>query len=91
MGIGAEDLARIEAVLGAADIADAPAALKALFPKLSLTRADASDMGMEAPFREFPAFTLYLVDGSDHCWTITADPGRATGLVLVSKKKGVSS
>lgn len=91
MGLGAEDLVRIESVLGAEDAAAAPSALKALFPKLSLTRADSSDMGVEEPFREFPAFTLYLVDGSDHCWKITTDPACATGLVLVTKKQGASS
>jgi len=89
MSIGAEDLARIEAILGAADAANALAALKAQFPKLSQTRADPSDMGMEEVFREFPAFTLYLVDGKDHCWHITTDPDRATGLLLVAKPAGL--
>ena len=85
MTIGAEELARIETLLGGEDAANAPAQLKALFPKLSLTRADPSDMGVEEAYREFPAFTLYLVDGRDHCWHITTDPSLATGLLLVTK------
>ncbi len=61
-------------------------ALRQQLPKLSLTRCDASDIDAETPFRAFPRFTLYLVDGADHCWKLTSDPARATGLVVVQHK-----
>lgn len=57
------------------------------FPGRSLTRCDASDMGSEEPFRRFAAVDLYLVDGRDHCWQITADPSAATGVVLASPRR----
>lgn len=87
MGLTADDILEIEGLLGAPE-ADAQMLvdLRSRFPKLSLTRCDASDMGIHVPFREFSRFSLYLVDGSDHCWRLTADPGHATGLVVVQHK-----
>jgi hypothetical protein len=81
-----EALARIEAALSPQD-AD-PFALLAFrrdFPALSITRCDASDLGVEQPFRQYHRFNLYLVDASEHCWRLTADPARATGLVVAAK------
>jgi hypothetical protein len=56
-----------------------------IFPGLSLTRCNLSDMLAEEPFREYPRFNIYLVDGSDHCWRFTSDPACATGLVVAEK------
>ena len=56
------------------------------FPSYSLTRCDASDMDSEAPFRRYAKFDLYLVDRSDHCWRLTSNPARATGIVLAQRK-----
>jgi hypothetical protein len=86
MPLNEDAMARIEAVLGPPD-AD-PAALADFrhdFPGLSLTRCDLSDLGVEEPFRQYPRFNLYLVDASDHCYRITSDPARATGLVVATK------
>lgn len=58
------------------------------FPGLTLTRCAASDVDQEVPFRRYPGFDLHLVDRSDHCWHMTADPGRATGIVLATRKPG---
>jgi hypothetical protein len=55
------------------------------FPGLSLTRCDVSDLGVERPFREYARFNLYLVDAREHCWRLTADPARATGVVVAAK------
>jgi hypothetical protein len=52
------------------------------FPGRTLTRCEESDMGPEEPFRQWAALNLYLVDGRNHCWRITRDPGTATGVVL---------
>ncbi len=87
MSLTAEDLTEIDALLGAQETAaGAFAGLRARFPKLSLTRADASDLGMEAPFRHYLGFDLYLVDGSSHCWSITDNPEQATGLVIAAHR-----
>ena len=86
MPLSEDALTRIEAALSAPD-AD-PAALADVrrdFPGLSLTRCDVSDLGVEQPFRQYQRFNLYLVDASDHCWRLTADPARATGVVVAAK------
>ncbi len=89
MGLSAEDLAGIDALLGAPDAdAQAIAAIRKRFPKMSLTRCDASDVGVETPFREYERFDLYLVDGSSHCWRLTPSPEEATGLVVVARRAG---
>jgi hypothetical protein len=87
MTLSANELAEIEASLAAPDadigvLAD----LRRRFPRVSLTRCDASDVGVESPFREFRKFSLYLVDGADHCWRLTGDAARATGIVVVPHK-----
>lgn len=66
-------------------------ALRDEFPGRSITRCDASDMGGDAPFREFDAIDLYLVDGRDHCWKLTDDPSIATGMVLAKRRRTIAS
>lgn len=84
MGLTADDVREIETLLGAGEAgAQTLADLRRRFPGLSVTRCDPSDLGVETPFREFARFALHLVDGSDHCWRLTGDPARATGLVVV--------
>lgn len=84
MGLSEEDLARIGSLLAAGTAgAQAVGELRRSFPGLSLTRCDPTDMGDEAPFRSYGRFSLYLVDGRDHCWRLTAEPAQATGLVVV--------
>lgn len=83
MGLSEQDLVEIDGLLGAADAeAEAFDALRRRFPALSLTRCDASDVDNEVPFRRYCAFHLYLVDAADHCWRLTSDPARATGIVI---------
>lgn len=78
-------LAQIDGLLAAA--AENPLAdFRREFPGLSLTRCDLSDMAGEEPFRKYAKFNLYLVDGRDHCWRITADPDAATGIVVAAKR-----
>jgi hypothetical protein len=84
--LNADALARIEAALSPPN-AD-PAVLTGFrrdFPGLSVTRCDVSDLGVERPFRQYQRFNLYLVDASEHCWRLTDDPARATGVVLAAK------
>ena len=84
MALETDELATLHELLTVAASADASAlaGIRQRFPWLSLTHCDASDMDTETPFRVYPGLNLFLVDTSDHCWRITADPTRATGLVL---------
>ena len=85
MALAATELADIERVLSASDAASqAYTELRAQFPHLSWVRCDASDV-TEIPFRSFRHFDLHLLDGSEHCVQITADPAQATGLVLARR------
>lgn len=87
MALTDDHLREIETLLGAPDSnAQAITELRRSLPGLSVTRCDPSDLGVETPFREFPRFSVHLVDGSDHCWRLTADPACATGLVVVQAK-----
>jgi len=87
MGLTADELAGIDALLGGPDAdAQAPARIRQAFPRLSITRCDPSDLGGETPFREYARFDLFLVDGSSHCWRLTANPEEATGLVVVERR-----
>lgn len=86
MALGAEDLTEIDRALSAADVdARVFTELKQRFPHLSWTRCDASDV-TETPFRSYPRFEIHLVDRSDHCVQITADPLRASGIVLADRR-----
>lgn len=86
MALSDADLACIETLLITADANAVLADFRRRFPGLTLTRCDVSDMGVEEPFREYPRFNLYLVDAADHCWRLTADPARATGIVVASRR-----
>ena len=87
MALTENDLAQLEALLGSAEVDVNPLAdFRQRFPGLSLTRCDASDMGSDEPFRTYPGFNLYLVDGSNHCWHITGDPAAATGIVVAQRR-----
>lgn len=87
MALDATELAEIEALLAAPDeAARVVGELRRRFPAFTVTRCDLSDLGVETPFRTSPRFSLYLVDSADHCWRLTSDAARATGLVLVAHK-----
>ena len=52
------------------------------FPGLSFTPCSSGDMNGERPFRSYPDFDLYLVDGRGHCVSFTPEPTSATGIVV---------
>ncbi len=85
MALAAIELAEIEKVLsGPEAAARAYMELRGKFPHLAWIRCDASDV-TEAPFRSFGEFDVHLLDGSEHCAQITADPDRATGVILARR------
>lgn len=88
MAIDASAMQRIEEFLvgGGERAAD----FRERFPGLSFTPCSSSDMNGERPFRSYPGFDLYLVDGRDHCVSFTPDPTNATGIVVARhpRKRG---
>ncbi|MDA9392411.1 hypothetical protein ACVWW6_000527 [Bradyrhizobium sp. USDA 3311] len=88
MALTEEELIEIERLLAADGTEMGPfVELRRRFPQLAWVRCDASDVA-DQPFRQFPRFDLHLLDGSDHCVQITADPMRATGIVLAKRNVG---
>jgi len=88
MALSADELTEIDKVLSAPDEGGhAFAELRRRFPHLTWTRCDASDV-IEAPFRTYSGFDVHLLDSADHCVQITADPTRATGIVLARRNAG---
>jgi len=53
------------------------------FPGLSFTWLDPLDVRDTTPVRVCVPYRLYLVDGREHCWRMTANPAAATGIALV--------
>jgi hypothetical protein len=84
----AVELERIEAILGADVPADWQSRLRHDLPGRVITVCDAADMTEGQPYREYPGFDLYLLDGSAHCWQITQDADVATGLVVAKRREG---
>ncbi|MGY4627406.1 DUF6129 family protein [Bradyrhizobium sp. USDA 4486] len=88
MALTAEEVIEIERLLAAEGAEMGPfVELRRRFPQLAWVRCDASDV-TDRPFRQFPHFDLHLIDGADHCVQITADPTRATGIVLAKRNVG---
>lgn len=84
MAVSAEELAEIDRILSN----EAPVALSDLrsrFPHLSWTKCDASDV-IEPPYRSYRDCDVHLLDGGDHCVQVTAEPSRATGVVLAYRR-----
>ena len=85
MALQADELMEIDRVLSAPDVdSRVVAQLRSRFPHLSWTRCDAADV-TETPFRTYARFEIHLVDRNDHCVQITADPTRASGVVLAER------
>ncbi len=80
MAISEVELTEIERLLG---VEEKPvlSELRSKFSHLSWTRCDASDV-IEPPFRSFAHCDVHLLDGADHCVTVTDDPARATGVIV---------
>ena len=85
MALSRDELMEIDKVISVVETdADVFAELRRRFPHLSWTRCDASDV-VEIPFCTYSRFDLHLLDSADHCAQITADPMRATGVILAKR------
>ncbi|UEN99456.1 hypothetical protein A9R16_013665 [Acidiferrobacter thiooxydans] len=80
------DWSRLQALLDAEDGPLLPA-LRRDFPGLAFVRCDASDMAASRPFRVTPTADVYLIDGRDHCVSLTSDLGAATGILIAMRER----
>jgi hypothetical protein len=90
MALAPADLDGIAALASAgADLRASVAELRRQHPGLSFTCCDASDLAAAPPpCQRHAGFDLYLVNGSGHCWELTADPRVATGVLLAERRHG---
>jgi hypothetical protein len=85
MAVNEQELVEFSEVLSAPGAeTQAFATLRSRFRHLAWTCCDAADVD-EPPLQSFSAFDLHLLDTSDHCPRITADPTQATGVVLAKR------
>lgn len=83
MALRAEHLTEVAELLSTS--ATPPIAeLRQRFPSLTVTRCDASDV-TETPYFTCGFYDVHLLDGRDHCITLTYDLAAATGLVLARR------
>lgn len=82
--IAPETLSAVADSVGARALDDALLAdLRSQFPGLHLTLCGDDDVPARLPpALERPGFNLYLVNGSEHCLSLTNDPDVAIGVVL---------
>jgi hypothetical protein len=52
---------------------------------ISIAGCDAEDMRGETPFRRLPTCDLFLVNSARHCWSLVADPGDASGVIVATR------
>ncbi|HNA28888.1 MAG TPA: DUF6129 family protein [Thiobacillaceae bacterium] len=82
--IAPETLAAVADAVGTRPLDEAVLAdVRTQFPDLRLTLCGDDDVPARlAPALERPGFNLYLVNGSEHCLSLTNDPEVAIGVVL---------
>lgn len=90
MPVGTLEKSVIEDLLAATEGGpDLGARLRASLPGLVVTACDAEDIdNPSTPFLQHPSVQIHLVDGSNHCWALTRDPDKATGLLIARRRKG---
>lgn len=66
---------------GGANLDTVVRTVRAANPGLTVTGTMTSQMA-DAPFREEGSFSLFLVDGNNHCWVVTDKPEAATAIII---------
>jgi len=69
----------------AASVREAAAALRAHFAALRVVVVDAFDMRSETPAAVGTKRQIFLGASDGHCWSVTADPAQASGLILCER------
>lgn len=81
--IAAETLQQVAEAVERAGVSEAVLAeLRQGFPGVHFSYCMDDDVGAAKPALERPGFNLYLVDGREHCLSLTTDPAAATGLLV---------
>lgn len=88
MALETSDIALLEELLLATEGGpDLVPQLRASLPGMVVTSCDEEDVDDAVPFRSHPLVRVHLVDGSNHCWSLTTEPSRATGLLLARRRR----
>lgn len=83
MAIDAEQLKAVATIAYQAEtLRDAIAAMREAVPGIRASTVDAFDMRAETPLLRIGARDLFLMHSDGHCWSVTADPAEAAGIVL---------
>ena len=83
MALNAEQLTQVARIaLRAVSLREAVGEVKQCFPWLRASAVDAIDMRGETPVLRIGDRDLYLMKSDGHCWSVTADPASAQGIVL---------
>lgn len=87
MALGKSEVERILLLLNrVSDASQIFQALKQLLPGIPVSRCDASDVDTEVPFFESDSVSLYFLDTSELCVSITQSPEQATGVLVAAKR-----
>jgi hypothetical protein len=86
MALTPDDLTTL-ASLGntAPDVAALAAEARARWSGMRVTVVDALDVRGETPALETASANVFLMGCDGHCWSMTADPAAAAGLVLAAR------
>jgi hypothetical protein len=83
MAINAEQLTAVARItLQSVTLSDAVKAVREVLPGFRASAVDAMDMRGETPVLRIGDRDLYLMQSDGHCWSVTANPENAAGLVL---------
>jgi len=83
--IAADTIDRINSLLIESGLDEtAVSRLRGMWPDIHFTCCSDDDVCGPEPVRESDGFSIYLIDGRDHCLCFTSSPEIATGLVLAA-------
>ena len=83
MGLNAEQLTEVARItLAAGSLREAVNGVHEALPGIRASTVDAFDMRGETPALRIGDRDLFLMHSDGHCWSVTADPLAAHGIVL---------
>lgn len=86
MGLNEQQLDDARAIVcGTQDLRADASALRSRHPGLRAMVLDALDMRGEEPALRMGPRALYFVATDGHCWSVTEDPARASGVILTQE------
>lgn len=83
MALNVEQLTEVARLtFNAGTLREAVDAVRQVLPQIRTSSVDAFDMRHEAPALHIGSRNLYLMESDGHCWSVTADPAKAVGIVI---------